>query len=147
MTYLSSNFTVEEAVFSQTAARLGIDNDPPIDILHNLKLAAYGLEQVRRELGDKPIIVSSWYRSPALNEAVKGSAKSSHMQGFAVDFTCPSFGTVDEVMQRLVESAIDYRQIIKEFVTPTSKGWIHIDFSGNQRQALIIDQTGTRSYA
>ena len=142
MTYLSTNFTLDEATFSQTASRLGIDNDPAIEMLSNLKQTAYGMEEVRRELGDKPILISSWYRSVALNSAVKGSPGSSHLLGFAVDFTCPSFGSVDEVVKRLMESAIPYRQVIREFGR-----WVHIDFSGNQRQALIIDQTGTRAYA
>jgi zinc D-Ala-D-Ala carboxypeptidase len=142
MKYLSANFTLDEATFSQTASRLGIDNDPPIDLVANIKAAAYGLEEVRKELGSHPILVSSWYRSAALNSAVRGAAGSSHLLGFAIDFTCPSFGTVDDIVRRLTESAIPYRQLIREFGR-----WVHIDFSGDQRQALIIDQTGTRSYA
>lgn len=142
MMYLSSNFTLDEATFSQTASRLGIENDPPENLLSNMKFAAYGMEQVRKELGDKPIIISSWYRSAALNSAVKGAVGSSHLLGFAVDFTCPSYGTVDEVVRRIMDSAIPYKQVIREFGR-----WVHIDFSGEQRQALIIDSTGTRAYA
>lgn len=141
-TYISTNFTLEEASESQTAARLGIDNDIPPDLIDNVKRAAYGMEEVRTELGDNVILISSWYRCPALNEAVKGSKTSRHMTGLAVDFTCPHFGTPREIVHRLVGSNVSYRQVILEF-----NRWVHIDFDGTERQALIIDSTGTRVFA
>lgn len=141
-TYISTNFTLEEASESQTAARLGIDNDIPSDLIDNVKRAAYVMEEVRSELGDNMILVSSWYRSPALNAEVKGSKTSRHMKGLAVDFTCPHFGTPREIVHRLVGSNIKYHQVILEFGK-----WVHIDFDGEDRQALIIDSTGTRAFA
>lgn len=139
--YLSSNFTLDEATNSQTAARLGIDNDIPLDLVQNAKLAAYGMEQVRALLGGKPIIVSSWYRSPKLNEAVGSKPTSAHLTGMAIDFTCPTFGTVDDVVKAIMGSDIKYQQVIREFGR-----WVHIAFNGQQRQALIIDSQGTRNY-
>ena len=59
MTYLSTNFTLDELTLSQTASRMGIDNDPPLDVYDNLKILAYGMEEVRKELGDKPILISA----------------------------------------------------------------------------------------
>ena len=142
--YISTHFTMDEVTNSQTAARKGIDNDPPHALLDNIKLAAYGMELVRRELGDKPILVSSWYRSPTLNRAVGGASQSDHMYGCAVDFTCPAFGTVDEVVRRLIESAIDFKKVIREYGR-----WVHISFApeGARRIALIIDSTGTREFS
>ena len=46
---------------------------------------AFRLEQLRHELGDIPIPITSWYRSPARNRAVGGAAKSKHMEAIAVD--------------------------------------------------------------
>lgn len=142
MNFISTHFTMEEATFSQTAARLGIDNDPPPNLLDNIKHAAYGMEAVRVELGGNPILVSSWYRSPALNAAVHGANGSGHLLGHCIDFTCPAFGDVDAVVRRLIESAVDFKQVIREYGR-----WVHIDFGGSQRQALIIDSTGTREFA
>ena len=88
---LSPNFTLEEATFSETATRLGIDNQPSPDQLENLKKSAEGMETIRTLLG-KPIRVSSWLRLPAVNQAIGGAAKSSHMDGWAIDFVCPSYG-------------------------------------------------------
>jgi len=59
-----------------------------------------------------------------------------------VDFTCPQFGTPAEVMSAIVQSKIQYDQVILEF-----NRWVHISFSPrNRRVALVIDKTGTRSF-
>lgn len=142
-TYLSTNFTLEELTDSQTAARQGINNVPDSPTLERLKLTCYGLEEVRKELGDKPILISSGYRSAALNSAVGGQPGSQHLLGQAVDFTCPAFGTPQQIVERLKESAIQFDQVILEF-----NRWVHISFSDrNRRHALVIDKNGTREFA
>ena len=141
--YLSTNFTLSELCDSQTAARHGIDNTPDAATIERLKQTCYGLEEVRKELGEKPILISSGFRSAALNAAVGGSQGSQHLLGQAVDFTCPSFGTPREIVQRLVDSAIQFDQCILEF-----DRWVHISFSGrNRRTALVIDKSGAREFA
>jgi len=72
---LSTNFTLEEATFSETAVRMGIPNEPSSEQLENMKKAAEGMEAIRKLLG-KPIRVSSWLRLPAVNQAI-GSIISS----------------------------------------------------------------------
>ena len=139
---LTKNFDLSEFIDSQTAARQRIDNTPPVEVFKALTITAQGMEQVRAYLGNKPILISSGYRSPALNAAVGGSQGSQHLLGQAVDFTCPGFGTPAQVMAALVESDIQYDQCLLEFGR-----WIHISFSDrNRRQALVIDSQGTRSY-
>jgi hypothetical protein len=139
---LSKNFTLSEFTLSQTAARLGIDNTPSTEVIKNLIRTAEGMEEVRLLLKGNAIIISSGYRGSALNKAIKGSKTSQHMLGEACDFTCPRFGTVDEIMKAIVTSSIKFDQCIKEFST-----WIHISFSSTPRkQALIIDGNGTREY-
>lgn len=141
MTSLSAHFTLDEATASQTAARLGLDNDPPLDVVLNMKRAALGMEQVRQLLG-QPIHVNSWYRSPALNQAVGSKPTSDHLTGFAVDFICPTYGKPQAVVKAILASGIDFKQVIYEFGS-----WVHISFNGMQRQALVIDSNGTRAFA
>lgn len=141
MTPLSAHFSLEEAITSQTASRLGIDNDPPLDAVLNMKRAALGMEQVRQLLG-QPIHINSWYRCNALNAAVGSKPTSDHVTGYAIDFTCPAYGTPDKVVKAILASDIDFKQVILEF-----NAWVHIAFNGMQRQALVIDKQGTRSYA
>ena len=137
---LSPHFTLAEFVVSDTAARRGIDNDPPAELLHALKRTAQGLEAVRVRLGGAPIIVTSGYRSPALNAAVGGQPSSQHTRGEAADFIAPRFGSPTEVAAALRDSGVDYDQLILEFGR-----WVHISFSQAPRhQALVIDARGTR---
>lgn len=137
---LSPHFTLAEMTVSQEAARRGIDNTPPPAVVDALKRTCQGLEAVRVRLGCAPVIVSSGYRSPALNAAVGGSKNSQHMTGQAADIICPGFGGPAEVAAALRDSGIEYDQLILEFGR-----WVHISFAPNpRRQALIIDRAGTR---
>lgn len=145
MTNLSPNFTLEELTVSQSAARLGLSNIPDPKALQNLTFTASRLEDVKKVLQGKPILVSSGYRSPAVNKAVGSKAKhSQHMDGEAVDFTAPRFGTPKEIVKAILASKIDFDQIIHEF-----DSWVHISFkkAGNRKQALVIDKSGTRLFS
>lgn len=142
---LSAHFTLDEATFSPTAERLGIDNTPPPEVIYNMQQAALGMEKVRMELGGLPIHINSWYRCPALNTAIGSKPTSAHVTGWAIDFTCPKFGTPMEIMYKLRDSKIVYQQLILEF--PKRGGWIHIAFNGDKRQALVIDSNGVRAFA
>jgi putative chitinase len=128
---LSANFTLEEATFSETATRLGISNEPSPQQLENLKKAAEGMEAIRKLLG-KPIRVSSWLRLPEVNLAVGGSRVSSHMDGWAIDFVCPSFGDPYAVAKAIETSEIKYSQIIHEFGR-----WVHISFAPDMKQQAL----------
>jgi zinc D-Ala-D-Ala carboxypeptidase len=123
---LSEHFTLEEFVISQIAVRKEIDNTPSADIVRNLRRLAAILENIRSFLGGVFILISSGYRSPALNTAVGGSAKSAHMLGLAADFTAPSFGTVIQVARKISGSDISYDQLIHEYGS-----WVHIGLANN----------------
>lgn len=139
---LSKNFSLAEFTVSQSASRLGIDNTPSALVLDNLKYLAENLELVRELLGT-PILISSGYRSPALNKAIKGSKTSQHVFGQAADFTSPRFGTPKDVVAKIKGSDLRYDQLILEF-----DSWVHISFSKAQsrKQALVIDNGGTRLF-
>lgn len=128
---LTEHFTLEEAIRSSKATELGINNRPDdSQIKLNIIKTAEGMEMVREVLG-QPIQVTSWYRGPKLNAAVKGRPTSQHCKGQAVDFVCPKFGTVDDVFKRIKESGIQYDQLIVEKVGKSQ--WIHISFSDKPR--------------
>ena len=118
---LSPNFSLDEFIFSQTAARLGIDNTPDARILKNLQRLATTLEQIRGALGNLPILISSGYRSPTLNRAIGGAPNSAHMDGLAVDFTCPRFGSVLATARAVAKSQIVFDQVILEYGR-----WVHL---------------------
>lgn len=136
---LSPHFSLDELTHSETAARLGIDNTPPADVIETLRRTAAYLEDVRARLG-VPLIVSSGYRCILLNRALKSRDDSQHLKGEAVDFIAPAFGRPRQIVDALQDSEVPYDQLLLEF-----DRWVHISFSRrNRRQALVIDNAGTR---
>lgn len=125
---LSDHFSLAELTVSATAARRGISNVPPPLVIDTLILTADRMEKVRALLGDKPIIVLSGYRSPAVNAAVGGSKSSAHMTGHAVDFICPRFGTPAQVAAHLAKHLTGFDQLIEEFGE-----WVHVGFGPGKR--------------
>ena len=137
---LTPHFTLEELTASQSAARLGLDNTPPPEMVDALKRTAQLLEEVRALLG-RPVLVSSGYRAPAVNRAVGGAANSAHMLGCAADFSCPSFGSPLDICRAIARSDIAFDQLIHEF-----RAWVHIAWAPSpRRQVLTTDAAGTRS--
>lgn len=120
---LSDHFTLEEFTASDTAVRLGLDNSVPPELMANALAAAAMMERIRDALGAKPIIVTSGYRSPAVNKAVGSGPGSDHPKAMAWDFKCPAYGTPYEICQHLAPlvSVLDIGQLIHEFGR-----WVHV---------------------
>ncbi len=140
-TKLSTHFTLEEMIFSDTAARNGINNTPGSQLITHAKLYLMpGLERIR-ELVDKPIRINSGYRSPALNKIVPGSSDTSqHTKFEAADIISPQFGSVEELARFLVnnQGKINFDQLIYEY-----KSWVHVSFSATPRGIVMTKNTGT----
>ena len=128
---LSKSFKLNEFTASQTATRKGIDNTPAAPIIERLRMLANTLEQIRTLLGDNSIRISSGYRCLALNRAIGSGDSSAHVQGYAVDFTCPNFGTPKEVANKIAQSDIKYDQIIYEGT------WVHLSVDPRNRRDVL----------
>jgi len=140
---LSPNFTLEELTHTDHRE---LENEPNETELTNLKRLAEFLEEVKTLLGDKPIIVNSAFRSKAVNDAVGSSDKSQHRHGCAADIRVPGM-TPNEVVSKIIESDIEYDQVIREFDRWTHVSIPNIEGNPARQQALIIDKQGTRAYA
>ena len=143
---LTPHFTLDELTASEAADRNGWDNTPNEQELENLKRLADFLEQVKVVLGGKPIMVNSAFRCKLVNDAVGSTDTSKHRIGCAADIRVPGM-TPDEVVKSVIASKIGYDQVIREF-----DRWTHISVPNTEdaaprRQALIIDKSGTRTYA
>jgi zinc D-Ala-D-Ala carboxypeptidase len=140
---LSPHFTLQEMTASQTASRMGIDNTPDAETVQCLRELANVLERVRSLLGDLPVLISSGYRCPELNEEVGGSDTSAHMSGYAADFTVPGFGDPRDVCLAIEPHmyTLGVDQLIYEY-----EGWVHLGLCAGvpRNQALTIDNSGTQ---
>ena len=142
-TLLSPHFSLEELTVTDHRE---FTNEPNDLEKNNLKRLAELLEQVKRHLGDKPIMVNSAFRSKQINDLVGSKDTSQHRIGCAADIRVPGM-TPNDVVKAIIASDIPYDQIIREF-----DRWTHIsvpnDPNGKPRkQALIIDKLGTRIYS
>lgn len=142
MANLTLNFTLEELVASDTAARLGIDNTPPSQVIAELQHTAALLEQIRTLLGGRPVRVSSGYRCLALNRTLRSADTSAHVLGQAADFVVPGFGSPLAICRTLAQhqQSLQFDQLIHEFGS-----WVHIGrrTQSPRGQLLTINDTGT----
>jgi len=127
---LTEHFSLDELVFSQTAVRKGIKNEPSEAVKKNLQVLANNLERVRAILLS-PLHVSSAYRSPDLNKALGGSKTSAHMDGYAADFIAPAFGNPESIVRALKRSMLPVDQCIMEGT------WVHISFAPAMRNQFL----------
>lgn len=142
---LSTYFTYEEMIRSDTAKRLGIDNTPNTKQVANLKkLCVEVLDRVRAAYG-KPIIVSSGFRCPELNAAVGGNPNSQHCAncGAAADIHSVSDETKENkrifiICQKLIkEGKIDTGQLIWEYGDMNGPSWCHISTRGGHHNQVF----------
>ncbi len=136
MTRLSPNFTLAEATASETARRIGNDNQPTDAHLVNLRTTAGHMEVARRILGNRAITVTSWYRNPVVNRAVGGVPTSHHALGLAVDFRVADM-TGLEAARVLAASDLQFDQLI--WYRPS--GIVHLGFHPRMRRQVRTNPT------
>ena len=132
MINLSKHFSLDELI----STSLIYDNTPSEHIIENLKRTCAEMEKVRA-LFDKPIVVTSGFRSSMVNNSIGGAKNSDHLYGFAVDFKIEGF-TPYEIVEKIAESDIEFKQLLNEF-----QRWVHISFEpGKNRKEVLTSSTG-----
>tara|TARA_R100000988_G_C3963434_1_gene147486 strand:- start:266 stop:724 length:459 start_codon:yes stop_codon:yes gene_type:complete len=126
--YLSKNFTLTELIKSQTAVRLGIDNNPSSQQIFHLQNLCENVLQKIRDRFEKPVIVSSGFRSIELCQAIGSSSKSQHAKGQAADIEVLSVD--NKVLAEWIKNNLIFDQLILEFYKESDpqSGWIHVSY-------------------
>lgn len=130
MTHLSTNFTLEELIHSNTAKAKGLKNEPTQDHIENLKLLCeYVLEPIRKKIGC-PLVISSGFRSTKVNELVGGSKTSQHILGQAADIqifdkTKTNKDLFETIVSMVKNNELQAGQVIWEF-GETEPNWVHV---------------------
>lgn len=142
------HFTFNEFERSDTAARLKIDNRmPELVEAHVVELVDILLDPLREAWGG-PLIVTSGYRCPALNQAVGGSETSAHTAGWAADLVPddPRWSVeelVDFAVEWITTNGLPYDQLIDE--RSCGRRWLHIgirNLKGKQRRQMLRYENG-----
>ena len=124
---LTPHFTLSEMTASGTAIKEKIDNRPSQQQILNLQaLCENILEPVRRHFGRT--LISSGYRSEALNKAVGGVSNSQHLLGEAADIHCSS---VEEARRRFgfIRDNCDFDQLLLERKLNIGTCWLHVSYT------------------
>lgn len=123
-------FTLEELQYSKVADKLHIDNTPPEELVH------YGLELIElldklREQWGQPILVTSGYRSPELNDIVGGVKYSQHLSFQAADIV-PKNGDTKGLFE-LAQSMIAQGELeVGQLIDENDFKWVHISLPNNR---------------
>lgn len=137
---ISTYCTYGEAIHSDTAARLGIQNIPDEQQLACMKYVATEIFDKIRDRFQVPLIASSFFRSPTLNNSTPGASKSSqHMKGEAIDHLL--IGRNNQVFRWVKDNVneLDFDQMIWEYGTKEEPAWVHVSkvsYRPNRREVL-----------
>lgn len=145
---LAKNFYLSEFTKSETAERLGLYNHPIEQHLENMKLVAENILQPVRDYVNRPVIITSGYRSPQLNVAIGGSINSQHCKGEAADFEVP--GISNRKLANWIAENLKYDQLILEFYNPkegNNSGWIHCSYTkwNRRKEKLVAFKDGRKT--
>tara|TARA_A100001201_G_scaffold38161_1_gene40058 strand:+ start:882 stop:1349 length:468 start_codon:yes stop_codon:yes gene_type:complete len=134
---LSKNFTLNEFTKSVSAIRNGIDNSPNAEHIRNIQLLVKYVLQPLREGLNKPVRITSGYRSEALNKLIKGSKKSQHCKGQAADLQFKVDGVMNNKMiwDKVIELGLPFDQMINEF----NYSWIHISYNHEYNRKSLLE--------
>lgn len=137
---ISKHISYREAVKSNTATRLGLDNTPGDYELGNMELIAERLFEPLRAWVGGPVKINSFYRSKELNLAIGGSQRSQHCEGRAIDLD-DTFGVKsNKEMFDYIKKNLNFDQMIWEFGDEKNPDWVHISYVSedqNRNRCLI----------
>jgi zinc D-Ala-D-Ala carboxypeptidase len=127
---ISDHISFKEFIKSNTAQRLGIENNPgAYEVKCARDLAFHVFEPLRKWVGG-PIRINSFFRSPDLNKAIGGSKKSQHCYGQAMDLDDTHGFKTNAEMFNYIKDNLDYDQLIWEFGTDENPDWVHVSYVG-----------------
>ena len=139
---LSKHFSLSEFEKSSTATRLGIKNKAGSGEIKNLTDLCYAVLEPVRAKFEKPILVTSGFRSEELCVAIKSSKTSQHTKGQAVDFEIMGISNLQVALW--IQNNCDFDQLILEFWKEeegANSGWVHCIYNEvrNRKQVLTFD--------
>ena len=100
----------------------------PDDVLVNIRFLAEALQIIRDEV-NRPIRITSGYRSPQHNKNIKGALNSTHLKGIAADFRVIDMfpSKVVEIIEEMIDKGLIPQGGLKAY-----SSWIHYDIRGTK---------------
>ena len=148
---ISKHISYKEGVYSRTATRLNIKNNPNAEQMKNMiAIAEEVFEPLRAYVGG-PIKINSFFRSPELNKAIGGSGKSQHCHGQAIDLDDTFGRCTNAEMFEFIREHLDFDQMIWEFGNDDNPDWVHVSYvspkDNRNRCLLAYKDNGKTKYS
>ena len=130
---ISKHISYKEGVYSRTATRRNIKNNPNAEQMKNMiAIAEEVFEPLRMWVGG-PIKINSFFRSPELNKAIGGSGKSQHCHGQAIDIDDTFGRATNAEMFEFIKKHLNFDQIIWEFGDEDNPDWVHVSYVSKEQ--------------
>ena len=141
---LSKHFKLIEFTKSMTATRKGIKNEAGSGEIKKLTDLCYGVLEPVRAKFDKPIIITSGYRSEELCEAIGSKKTSQHAKGQAVDFEIAGVSNLQVALW--INNNCDFDQLILEYWKDgePNSGWVHCSFKDGSNRKQVLTYSGDK---
>lgn len=146
---ISDHISFKEAIRSNTAKRLGIDNMPDNETLITMQITAQHVFEPLRQHFNEPIYISSFYRSKELNKVIGGSSRSQHCKGEAIDIDDVYSKASNADFFNYIKDRLQFDQLIWEFGNDENPDWVHVSYSlGKNRMRVLkaIKENGRTKY-
>ena len=146
---ISDNISLKEAVRSNTAERMGINNMPDNETLVTMQITAQHVFEPICNHFNEQIYISSFYRCPELNTAIGGSARSQHCLGEAIDIDDVYSKVTNADFFNYIKDHLEFDQLIWEFGDDTNPAWVHVSYRlGNNRMRILkaVKENGKTQY-
>lgn len=132
---ISKHISDEEAVYSQTATRLGIKNIPGDLELKAMKTLALMVFEPLHDWYGKPIRVDSFFRCPGLNQSIGGALSSQHCKGEAIDIKA---GEDTALLFHWIKNNLEFDQLIWEFGNDKNPDWVHVSYRDGKNRKQVL---------
>lgn len=131
---LTKNFSLQE----MTVTNSGLPNIPNEKQFDNLKNLCEKLLQPLRDKFNRPIKVTSGFRSERVNKHVGGVSSSQHCFGMAVDMVCED----NAELFNLIRSRFKFTQLIWERGNRIQPSWVHVSYDKDDLKCQVLKFDG-----
>lgn len=141
---LTRNFSLDEFLVSETAARHGIANRPDPAALHRIRtVTAPGMQIVRDWVG-RAIVLTNAYRNSEVNRLVGGVPASAHTLGYAIDSRAAGLSAFDYAahVQAAMRRGGPLQDKIDQLILESGRGIVHISFDPRARGQVLTQKGG-----
>lgn len=128
MERISEHISYKEAIKSNTALRLNLDNNPDAYQITNMVGVAHNIFEPLRQYVGGPIKINSFFRSEELNRAIGGSSRSQHCEGRAIDLDDTFGHKTNAEMFHYIKDNLNFDQMIWEFGDDENPAWVHVSY-------------------